>query len=124
MSLIAYRLQPLSKACEFEILSMDEKQIYRGGGSVYFYYYFKASNGVVVKSSDYPYISEDGLTVSLRGNVPAKDFRIAMNHFPSDKSRDEFIERVNEALKEWAEGGGFGETPEKTHHRSPYIHTY
>lgn len=124
MSLIAFRLTPLDRACEFKILGMKEGQINRSWEG---HYSFKASNGVMVKSADSPdiIITPEAMCLYLRGLNRDLDSHIVKETFDDNYQRDEFIEKVKSALKEWADKGGFREaTVEEDVSENAHVYTY
>ena len=102
---LVYRLIPLEGACVFQVLEMDEWQ--RSGESDP-EFKFVASNGARVLSARHLELERGGCTrVFLRGENKDQDFEPACATFADNLERDEYIEKVHAALREWHEAGGF-----------------
>lgn len=118
--MIKFSLVPLDETCVFQILEMDEDQRHTDTEGHWRDYY--ASNDVIVRSNAYcpwlhyspepaaMYDSGPGI-VCLRGALTSFDNRAFLLRFPSNTERDKFMERVREALREWAQNGGFTNKP-------------
>lgn len=94
-ALLSYRLEPVEKALVFQVTEQSPlvtKFLQKQN--------FQASNGLVIKSSEYPEYRESELTIYLRGNNWMKNGKLDSTHFYSNKVRDDRAARIRQALKE------------------------
>lgn len=104
MSMIKYELTPFHKGCVFRVIKMDSYQVCKEREPRV----FVASNGVEVKSRHAPMLLSEGSgEVCLWGDSKSERHRKDYTTFHSNEERDNFMERVHVALKEWSENGGF-----------------
>jgi len=96
---------PLEKAIVFQVLEQDEAQ----RGTYANPKQFEASNGMVIKSQDYPRLTENA--VYVQGGYRKHDHAPKLLRFGSNNERDRYLIKVRGAMQEWASRGGFSVKP-------------
>lgn len=97
------------KKLSVQVLEQDERYIRRVLFTLPLC--FLARNGFKVSSELQPELMDD--TVYLRGSNVAKYIANVSKYFDSNRSRDAYLSRMEEALREWAENAPEFKTPTK-----------
>lgn len=117
MQIIKYRLVPFELGCAFQVLEMDEMQRPNLNDR---HYAADGSSMLHVKAGVHPEITPS--SVYVRGDEKNSDCKITTMSFTTNEERNAYMKRVHEALREWAERGGFDEAIEER--RSRVVEAY
>ena len=106
--LIDYKLEVWGNTVLFQVLKMDESQIYKKSGPGFL---FKSSSGLWIKSCNAPELA-DGV-VFLWGDENGYNDVVVVRKFENSIEAKEYVNKVNIVIDEWEVNGGFDECKPK-----------
>jgi hypothetical protein len=107
---IKLKIAKMEKAVAIQILEMDER--FRRQYDFQKTNLFRASNGWLIGSAKFSELYAKSPIIYLRGLDKETDDKVLVRYFNDNNERDETIESLMVALKEWSENWeGFKEKP-------------